>query len=40
MSDTGCCRSAYVPACKYRIVELDGSIMIAGLGGDVDPPVE
>jgi len=29
-----------MPSYEYRTVEVDSSVMVAGLGGDVQPPVE
>jgi len=29
-----------MPSYEYRTVEVDSSVMVAGLGGDVKPPVE
>ena len=29
-----------MPSYEYQTIEVDSSMMIAGLGGDVHPPVE
>jgi hypothetical protein len=29
-----------MPSYEYRTIEVDSSLMVAGLGGDVDPPIE
>ncbi|ELZ89010.1 hypothetical protein C453_00840 [Haloferax elongans ATCC BAA-1513] len=29
-----------MPAYEYRTIEVDSSVMVAGFGGDVEPPVE
>jgi hypothetical protein len=29
-----------MPSYEYRTIEVDSEVMIAGLGGDVSPPME
>jgi hypothetical protein len=29
-----------MPSYEYRTIEVDSSLMVAGLGGDVEPPIE
>jgi len=29
-----------VPSYEYRTIDVDNSVMLAGLGGDVQPPIE
>ncbi|WP_225335759.1 DUF4177 domain-containing protein [Halomicrobium urmianum] len=29
-----------MPSYEYRTVEVDSQVMVAGLGGDVSPPIE
>lgn len=31
---------ACMPSYEYKTIEVDSSMMVAGLGGDVHPPVE
>lgn len=38
--DTGGYWSTCMPSYEYRTIEVDSSLMVAGLGGDVEPPIE